>query len=188
MQTAALSSSTVPYASSRRDSFGTRPPPTSAVVPSSPVRVYIRVSRIAIFSPMLATLSRLMIAAIQIGRVGPPAPPIPRVAIAGLLENFACTRGTSARHAANHELLIPRQHLLCNGKKGIIGLRLSPWPQEHYWNIDCAGRMALGKFLFSADINVNRVGVFLENLVRLRRLNLFNCHHYLRGRPFFRSA
>jgi hypothetical protein len=35
----AFSSSTSPYASTRASSFGTRPPPNSAVSPSSPVRV-----------------------------------------------------------------------------------------------------------------------------------------------------
>jgi len=39
MPNAAFSSSTSPYASTRASSFGTRPPPKSAVSPVSPVRV-----------------------------------------------------------------------------------------------------------------------------------------------------
>src|SRR4029453_14882597 len=49
----AFSSSIVPYAAIRWESLGTRVPPTRAVVPSSPVRVYTRVIRTGIpYTPL----------------------------------------------------------------------------------------------------------------------------------------
>ena len=50
-----LASSTVPYASTRRFSFGTRDPSPRPVLPSSPVRVYILLSRLPIVPDPLSS-------------------------------------------------------------------------------------------------------------------------------------